>query len=347
MEFEIHQLLNQSGSAQLVADELIDRWKKNLFSPEQQSEVAGFLLASGQLPKLLGEIERLLKENRQLPWGVFAQALIDARVPLLEADIKAILDGVKEQNAFADLLSCREAEKWHADLSQQREILVKQAAKKLADRREQLRERLQFFRTNRMYQEEAAAIAELRAVFPEDPEFQVDEKDLALRWARDVIAQHQTIQTDLTAELSQKLRELPVEMRSLKDLLHSQALARAQKDASAAYDLALMFSLMEFFSEALEILQHAPPSPQADWLRLELMIKARDYLSALEEANRLEIVYAGDPESTFAVIYSRARALWGLGQSALAIDLMQSLVNVRPNYKSASSLLADWSGGQT
>jgi len=87
------------------------------------------------------------------------------------------------------------------------------------------------------------------------------------------------------------------------------------------------------------------PSPSADWLRIELMILARKYVDALNEAATLEARYASDPEAAFAITYARARALKGLGQDELATDLLRSLVRVRPSYKSAQSLLMDWSGG--
>ena len=50
-------------------------------------------------------------------------------------------------------------------------------------------------------------------------------------------------------------------------------------------------------------------------------------------------------DKVVAITYARARALKGLGQDDLATDLLRSLVRVRPSYKSAQSLLMDWSGG--
>ena len=112
-----------------------------------------------------------------------------------------------------------------------------------------------------------------------------------------------------------------------------------------AYDLAMNLHFMDFNLEALEILRVAPPSPAVDWLTLELMIQSRRFVDALSQAAHLEAAYAEDPDAAFAVTYARARALKGLGQVELAIDLLRSLIRVRPAYKSAQSLLMDWSGG--
>jgi hypothetical protein len=102
---------------------------------------------------------------------------------------------------------------------------------------------------------------------------------------------------------------------------------------------------MDFHTEAIAVLEKAPEGAAADWLRLDLLIAARLFVDALTEAQTLESRYASDPEATFATAYARARALKGLGQTELAIDLMRGLVRVRPGYKSAQSFLMDWSGG--
>ena len=97
MEREIRLLLNQSGSADQVADDLLARWEKNLFSPDEQRAVAQFLLDSGLHQRLLGEIQRLVKDRHLLPWAQFAESLIRARMPLSEDDLRTFLEGVDEQ----------------------------------------------------------------------------------------------------------------------------------------------------------------------------------------------------------------------------------------------------------
>jgi hypothetical protein len=61
----------------------------------------------------------------------------------------------------------------------------------------------------------------------------------------------------------------------------------------------------------------------------------------------MEIKYISDPETTFAVSYLRAQALQGLGQHGSALEIMQSIVRVRPNYRSAHSLILEWTEGAT
>ncbi len=348
IEREIRDALNRSGSADFVVDELLARWRQNLFSPDEQRAVAQFLLNAGQPGTLLGEIGRLLQDKRAVPWAQFAEALIRSRFQLSEDDVRAIAEGLTEQDGFEDLLACREADAWGQPIRDKRRNLEAKKALRLAEKKTALRERLQFFRANRMYEEEAAALGQLQALFPEDKEFKGEEEDFQIRWAREVFANRATSRTDFTDEIARaRERALTPEVRNLRDLFFTRCSELARREAKWAYDLALFLTFMEFYSDAIEVLNCADPGEaRAGWLRLELLILARHYVAALEEANRLEIDHAGDPEATFAVVYARARALWGLGQAAMAIDLMRSIVNVRPQYKSASSLLAEWGGGE-
>ncbi|MCM2281763.1 MAG: hypothetical protein NDI61_07940 [Bdellovibrionaceae bacterium] len=348
MEREIRQLLNQSGSADQVADELLGRWAKNLFSADEQRSVAQFLLNAGLHQRLLGEIHRLLKDRHFLPWAQFAECLMRSRLALNDDDVRAILEGLEEQGAYDDLLACKAADDWSKTIRDKRRTWDAKKALRLAEKKTALTERLQFFRANSMYEEEAATLEQLRALFPDDKAYNNENEDFQLRWARDVIAKHGTFRTDLSEEWAQRARQLTPEIRSLKDLFLARCSELAIRYPFATYDLALFLVFMEFYSEALEVLSLAKPhEPRMDWLRLELLLLARHFVTALEEANRLEVLYAGQPDCTFAVVYARARALWGLGQGHMAIDLMRSLVNVRPQYKSASSLLADWQGGDS
>lgn len=93
-----------------------------------------------------------------------------------------------------------------------------------------------------------------------------------------------------------------------------------------ASDLAIAFLFMGDYERALEALAWAPAGASTDWLRCELMLESKRHIEALEALNRMEIKYIADPESTFAVSYLRAQALFGLGQHGSALEIMQSIV---------------------
>lgn len=116
----------------------------------------------------------------------------------------------------------------------------------------------------------------------------------------------------------------------------------AQVDNNKAYDLAIGLHFVGDFATAEIILSYAPSGLAADWFKAELLVNCRRYVDALEWIQNLELRYQNDPETTFASVYLRAQCLRGLGKTAEAIELLGSVVNMRPHYRSSHSLLLAW-----
>jgi tetratricopeptide (TPR) repeat protein len=95
----------------------------------------------------------------------------------------------------------------------------------------------------------------------------------------------------------------------------------------------------------LEILAWAPAVPPNDWLRAELLVHARRFVEGLEHLKHLEVRYVDDPETSFAVSYLKAQCLQELGQKDAALEILKSIVRVRPNYRSAHALIQEWTEG--
>lgn len=344
LEREIHHLLSNGATPQVVADELVQRWRMNLFSEEEQDALASFLLHAGCERQLLKEIENFLNEKRRIPWPHFISALQQTGIKFSETQIQFLALALREQNALYDFASWPPAAEIDEEFAIARQAWLDKNEAELLNERSSLLDQVQFFRSQRMHEEEAQAIKKLQSLFPDDSEFRVSEADLAERWARDVLANYSSRRDEFDESALARTENAQPEFKVPRQVLSDAAIEAAKAKPEYAYDLAVMFLFMDSYAQALKVLEYAPENSKKDWLRVELLLKAREYALALEETTRLESTYANDPESTFAAIYGRARALWGLGQAAMAVELIRSIVNVRPNYKSARSLLADWGG---
>lgn len=344
LESEINTLLREKKDPQLVAEDLIYRWRHRLLNEEEQIDCAQFLLAAGLYRHLFTEIHRLILESEKLPWAQLAEALGRMGFKPDDYEVHALFEAAGSQNAVAHLLRSRQLDLYSRTFGEKRAELHDSIKRAIFDRKQALKDQIQFMRAQRLYEQELKLIEELEALFPSEVDAQEEKNELRLRWAREVVANARTA-TDPALDLERKLEYLSPEEENVKALLVERAHEIAKQKPELAYDLAIGLNAMGFAREALAVLEHAEPAPAVDWLKLELMIGARQFVSALEEATRLEETYASEPETIFASTYARARALHGLGEAASAIDLLRGLVRVRPNYKSAQSLLLDWSGG--
>jgi tetratricopeptide (TPR) repeat protein len=349
LEAEISSLLSQSGDPQEVAEQLLHRWKHRMLSEAEQIDCAQFLIAAGLFPTFFATLARLAQKQERLPWGQIAEAVGRSHLQIDEDEVHALLTGAQQQDALHELVRSHRLDAVDSQFSRAREKIKEEKRSDLQNKLEFLKEKLVFMRNNRLFEQEAEVIREIQTLFPEQTEAAAELKSLQFRWAREIVGKHQETH-DVTADLHWKMNNLSPELNAAKKLIVERAKDFAQKDPALAYDLALSLHSMDFNAEAVDILSLAHEigrgNEASDWLRLELMVLARQFVTALEEASRLELKYASDPEATFAANYARARALKGLGRTDMAIELLRSLVRIRPNYKSTQSLLLEWAGDE-
>jgi hypothetical protein len=345
-ENEIRSLMQSLQSPAKVAEDLARRWHSQLLSEAEQIDCAQFLISAGLLPQFFKILQTSLSESGRLPWAQVSEAIGRAKLKPTEEEIEAIIEGARIQKGLSDLVRSHQLDIWSRKFAELRTQSREIRKQELEDKKQELKDRLQFLRANRLENEEKKALEEIEAMFPSAEEFARERESFEMRRARDVIARAN--RPDPMIELERKALRLPEDQVASKSLIVSRATELAKADPKQAYNLALGLHFMDFHFEALQVLDFADrkQSPSIDWLRLDLMLHAHRFIDVIEESKRLEAEHANDPESAFAATYARARALKGLGQTSTAVDLMRSLVNVRPSYKSAQSLLTDWTGGE-
>lgn len=351
IESEINSLLKEFGSPLHVAEHLLERWRHNLLSDEEQFDCAQFMIAAGLYAPFFQHIGYLLESDRKIPWAQLAEAIGRSQIKPDSHMLDALFAGARQQESEAELLLSCQLDIWDRRFAGRRAELRGEHAVNVEARKAQLLEKLQFMRANRLLEQEAAILEELRRIFPDDEAFAAEQKKFELRWARELIA-NLSSRLDPSGDLNWKAAHLSAEELNAKELLVKRAVELAKANPAHAHDLAICLHFMDFNAEAVDLLVPAPDGSGSgagdrarDWLRLELLLKARRFVTALDEASRLELAYSGDPEAPFAIVYARAQALWGLGQAETAIAMMESLVRVRPQYKSAQSLLMEWTEG--
>ncbi len=344
LELKIRDLLNKIADPGIVAIELLKWWEGNDLSEEEKRGVACYAINAGSIGPLLELYSKKLMAKETIPWGPFVEALGRASYRPQKPEILALITGSQAQELLPDLTTSFALDTFSSLFIENRRTKFRRERQRILDLRQQLLEKLEFVRSQRIPTEEKKVLHQLGTLFPGDQKVQSEAQVHAEQWAREIINQREAF-TDLDTALEDALPPMSTEVVSAKDHLFNQVMKYIKKHPDQAFDYALMFESLEFYKEAYEVLCHAPSTKQADWLKLEILIKGRQFVSALEETNGLELKYAGDPNSTFAVIYARAQALWGLGQKDTAIDLMKSIVNLRPSYRSARAILSSWSEG--
>ena len=77
-------------------------------------------------------------------------------------------------------------------------------------------------------------------------------------------------------------------------------------------------------------------------LKAEILFESGRFLDLLKHVEHIEKDLSISPESTYGAVYLKAQAYHGLGQKDLAIQMLESLSQIRPSYRSTEALLHQW-----
>lgn len=310
---------------------------------KQIKDLLLFLLNTRQLKSLIEVYVELLKDKQKPFFPPLLASLFWSEVrrdkklvqDILEDSISAALS-LGTQN---ELLEIKEL--FHLPAVREiREKLSQSLSIKLQKQRDQLFEKLKFFRAQGIIEEERRVLALIERSYPDDPELWQIRTSFKERWAQHILNRPRPSRTihlpRRPTRSSDELKFVSFVSVELKKLIRAHP--------SNAYDAALCLLFMEAYTEALDVLGFHTMNQASDWLRLELHLMSGQYLNALEDCRQVEIRYSDQPETAFAASYGRAQALYGLGKTSEAIEVLSSLLRVRPSYRSAGSLLLKWEG---
>lgn len=349
IESEIRKLLIESGDPSVVAKQFVKRWDANVLSNEDIRSLTRFMIQGGLYGQLLFQLRRCVKRELQIPWSAFAETLDHLRLRLEPIELDAIFEGVTFQTAnFETDLMFELVESFGLDKFDSRPVEFR--AQKVAhlrrvhvEKRADLQRQLEYARVNRLMSQEKRLLDEIQAFDPSDRELSKEKNLFEYREAQEIV-ENALAHSPPKAEMERKFSRLSPEMKKAAKPIIDRVYELAQKAKEPElYDLALMLVFMELHDEGIALLESNRLSSRIDWLLLETLILGRQFAAALGEVESLEVKYAGDSEAPFALTYARARALWGLGDTVTAIELIKSLTRVRPSYRSANTLLQQWS----
>jgi tetratricopeptide (TPR) repeat protein len=333
----------------LPADELVEKIQKYIADPslswDEKRPLWHYLYNTGRDKILIDAIRIGLENKTRVPFDLMIELFARANVQPGGSVLESLLKGLKKQRSLDEVMSSRGWDKWEPRLPAMRNELLEQKVENNRQFKENMIEKFEFLKNQRMTEQAGQVLKRLQELYPGDQALEQMQKTFDEEWARNVLSNHLAT---LQIKAMERTRTAPsgADQDMLKMFLENGVTA-AFEHREFAFDLALAFWFMDSFPQALEVIQYAPPGLATDWMRAELLFAARHYLEALEQLNTLEMRYIEDPENTFAVSYLRAQCLFELGQHSSALEILQSIVRVRANYRSAHALILEWTAGVT
>lgn len=344
IELEIQNLLNAQEDLEQVADKVIASVESNPdnLSSDNITSLSRFLLRTGLYRKLVDFVLRHLdNESFQTPWAYFLEAISQTTEPLDEKIVKALLEGIAEQNAEPDASRSESFKTRTPEIGEWRTNRKYKIQREYVDNKKNLLDQLITLRTQQLYEQEKSLLQRLLKLYPGDREIHNELYEHKQRYALEILARKSPKAKVLSEdELSPHDPELD---EAIEGLMKSLA-EHAEKMPDMAFDFAIVAYMLEQFVDCLHILSFSNNESESFlWFRLEALLKARHFVEVLHEITHVELEFAHEPETFFATAYLRAQAYWGLGQKHSAMEVMDSILTSRPHYRAASALLSLWS----
>lgn len=344
LELEIQVLLKHYGQLDMAADALLKKYENESLSLPEFETIATFLLHCGFCATLTDLMGRKLEQNQKIPWGHFVEALFLSSAAI-EPEIKqALLSGAQEDGSLSHLARSHNLDHFDEKLPGQRVLRRKEFQARALGHRQDMLQELTLLKSQGLFEQEEKLLESMNKLFPSDLEVKKLREALNERLALDFVAKRPKPKHHVfiphyeprDAETQSLLDQIEVSMiQFLKQDL--------EKSSELANDFALAMLLWENHDAALRILDLCPKGDTTmDWLRSEVLLRARRFAEVLHHVTYLENAYSDDPDTIYSIQYLRAQALWGLNQRMTAIEILEGLVQVRPQYRSASALLDEW-----
>lgn len=305
-------------------------WEK--LTKEQKREVFHFLYLSGQHKTFLSALRmEINSEEPFIPW-THLFAVLNAAGKLNPEVVKNFVNSSATSSEVGrfrinqpDLITLWNKRK-------------QEASKRYEDRKHELIKELEFARRQGFKDQRQRLLDELKSLYPDDAEveatFQVEREFMARSTIHKVfqkkLAQSDWFptSTDIDPDIAKQM------LRSAKKYL--------KKNPVMALDMSLLFYQMDMYEEALTIIDGMPEKTSHTlWYALQIAIDGKQFARALSIIDNLRHKQL-NTEHSFSLLYHQALALFGLGQKSEAKQIIANIVKIRPEFRSADSLLLEW-----
>lgn len=342
MEFEkfLQNLLIQNKSKEDLNFALVEFIEDHFFEPGVLKNYYIFLLNTQNYKQLcLHFITKLNIFDTKL-WPFFLEALSHCPIHLSNEVKFALNEAFKDGNQYSNASRSLMFHNHMGDLADHYKRLKKTKQQAYFFKKQELIDKLEFLKNEKLIDEEQKTLQQLELEYPNEKQFiEKYNEEFQSRWSEHVLSQKK-----IAYKTKLKIREDSPEAIKFINLLEKEVEQQVVKKAENAIHFCMMFYFMDLYELALKVLQKSGLGAEHSWLELELMILSKHYLSALDLAEKIEKKFYNSPntEVPFAIAYFKAIAYKGLEQNARAIEMLESILKFRPQYRQAERLINEW-----
>lgn len=304
-------------------------------SVKQKKEIFYFLYNSKQYRTFLITLRlEMTTETPTVPWTHLFSILKKYQL-LSEAEISLFLNSNTSTEDFTQfrINDTQLSELWNA---RKQKVLKDYQSKK-----DELIRALAFAKQQGLKEARLKTIKELSALYPNDndilnllsqeKEFQARQTITRISQKKEATFEHPAASKDTD------------EVIALRAALLRQCLNKLKSQPESAADLVLLLYHMDLFTEALKLIDSITAvDTKLIWYEVMICIEIEQYVRGLSALHKLKSTKLDFIDQSFSIMYFHAIILNGLGHKAEAQQMLKNIIKIRPQFKSAASLLNEW-----
>ena len=336
--------LEKSIAKHIAAGQTSSEVAKKIIKNSDAMEVGRFLYNAGLHKQLIQFAVKQLKNNKLVPWPFVIQSLTDHKISISESHAKILYKNMltkTEQENSPYIFACKNWGENFQEFELFRTVFLDKLREENITTKDELLKSLEFVQSQGLIDEESKIINQLLEVEPDNKEFLQLRKNLKETMALQFIRKQRQSQQNLQFQRENTLpffsKDTPLKKRLLKD-----ALEISRKYPKKTKSMAVFLYMMGWPDAGAKLLDQEPLNQETSWFYLEWLMEMKQYTACVEMAHQLLQSTDEDPEKLFFINYITAQAFYYLGEEKKAITYLNDIITVRPDYKSAQSLMEKW-----
>jgi tetratricopeptide (TPR) repeat protein len=347
IELDIFKFMSKSTSAAKCVERHLPLWRSLGLSFSDINIISHFLYSNNEFAAVIRVNLDSIEREEPVSWQYLGKSLkmfepnLDA--PVYEA-LQAYISNQKKLDEFCT------SDLFEPLFPAEGEFKILQIQKKaqINERhRQTLLDQIRVFHQSRNYKVEKQTIQKFMKFYPNDKQGQslfdsYENADLD-RFFHIYMNERRPTQRKPLMRFTDDERELLD--RYFEQIRTSLAPVSTEEPFSPAEDLhgyVYFFLFLEDYTHALKLWPRMQDGPSKDWLKLDILLSDRKFAEALSYFKELDHKYQQEPAYYSAKIYYVAQCFWGLGDHRKAVELMENLIQIKPDYRLAATFLRDW-----
>ncbi len=322
----ISSLALKGYSLQKIADKLKDT--------QHCTDYCTFLFSAGLHKTLFKYLIERLEQDLSIPWTYLCALIKKYQLDIDTEMITQVFLNHQEDPSLISNSHCLDS----AELINLRNKYLEQCYRQ--DPQLNVEKELQIAISQNLLKKEGELIQDLIQMDNKNPLFQQHWQTYQYKQARDVFNEYKNAHQDSFYAI-QKNTSIE-EDKILKNLVKGLNQLTKKHSPKLIDDMVIILSSTGHTHLAIEFLENHLDTDDRKWIYLDLLLEDNQCFKCLNFVEHTFLQTNPNSDTAFALNYAKAQAYYGLKEYDKAKTILNDLVLLRPQYRSAKTLLSQW-----